>query len=114
MRLALALPAHLYVGADLEIGGLVSSAAADVEMTAGGDSAGPLPTIAASEQLYVSAGGVAGVRGRLGRAALSAEVVAGARDLSLAVKSRQGACILTKTITGHPSSPSPGCGSISG
>ena len=64
LRLALALPAPLYLGADLEIGGLMSDSGADVEMTGGG--AGPI--MAAHRTLYIGAGGVAGVRGQLGPA----------------------------------------------
>ncbi len=93
LRLALALPAPLYVGADLELGGLVSDTGADVEMTGGG--AGP--SMAAHRTLYVGAGGVAGVRGQLGRAGLAAEVVAGVRDVSLSVESQHGACITSET-----------------
>jgi hypothetical protein len=93
MRVALALPEPFYLGADLEIGGLVSDGGADVEMT--GASAGPI--MAAHRTLYLGAGGVAGVRAQLGRAGLAAEMVAGVRDVSLSVNSQHGACILSET-----------------
>lgn len=92
LRLALALPAPLYVGADLELGGLVSDAGADVEMIG---AAGP--SMSAHRTLYLGAGGVAGLRGQLGRAGLAAEMVAGVRDVSLSVESQHGACITSET-----------------
>ena len=95
LRLALALPAHVYVGTEVELGGLVSGARADVAMTGAGD--GPGPSMTAHESLYMAAGGVAGVRGRLGPAVLAAEVVAGVRDVSLSVDSSYGACTLSDT-----------------
>jgi hypothetical protein len=93
MRLALALPEPFYLGADLEIGGLLSDSGADVEMTGAGAGA----VMAAHRTLYLGAGGVAGVRARLGRAGLAAEMVAGVRDVSLSVDSQHGACILSET-----------------
>jgi len=93
LRLALALPEPFYLGADLEIGGLLSGSGADVEMTGGGGG----PIMAAHRTLYLGAGGVAGVRAQLGRAGLAAEMVAGVRDVSLAVNSQHGACILSET-----------------
>jgi hypothetical protein len=95
MRLSMALPAHLYIGADLELGGLLTGTGADVEMVPGQDA--PTPSMTASRRLYMGAGGVAGVRGRLGPAALSAELVAGLRDVSLSVESHLGTCILSET-----------------
>lgn len=94
LRLALALPAHIYVGADLEIGGLVSGTGAEVQMDPASEAAAAM---SASRRLYVGAGGVAGVRGRLGPTALSAELVAGVRDVSMSVDSQLGACVLSET-----------------
>jgi hypothetical protein len=94
LRIAMALPAHLYIGADLEVGSLVSGTGADVEMSG---SVVPMPVMEARRKIYVGAGAVAGVRAHLGPAALSAELVAGARDVSLSVESRHGACILHDT-----------------
>jgi hypothetical protein len=97
VRVAMALPVHLYVGAELEIGALVAGTAADVSMSAADGAAPAGPTMSARETLYMGGGAVAGVRGHLGRLALSAEVVGGARDVSLSVKSRHGSCVLSDT-----------------
>ncbi len=99
LRLAMVLPGHLYVGTDFEIGGLVSGASVGVEMSAAGDggAGGSTPSMTADQTLYLAAGGVAGVRGRLGPLVLAAEAVAGVRDVSLSVDSRHGACILSDT-----------------
>jgi hypothetical protein len=94
LRVSLALPAPLYVGADLELGGLLSDGGADVDM-GGVAAAGPI--MAAHRTLYMGAGGVAGVRGQLGRAGLAAEVVAGVRDVALSVESQHGDCLASET-----------------
>jgi hypothetical protein len=96
VRLAAALPAHLYVATDLELGALVSDTPMGVEMTGVG-SDGLAPSISAGETLYAGAGGVAGLRGRLGDVVLAAEMAAGARFLGLSVESRYGACIVSDT-----------------
>jgi hypothetical protein len=95
LRLAMALPAHLYAGAEVEMGGLVSGGAPDVAMTTV-DGTGT-PSMLARDKAIMGAAAVAGVRGRVGRVALAAEVVAGARDLSISVQSRDGACIRSRT-----------------
>jgi hypothetical protein len=51
----------------------------------------------ASQAMFFGAGGVAGVRGSIGRATLAAEVVGGIRMTSLSVESTYGTCVLGDT-----------------
>lgn len=99
-RLVVPTPWRIYVGGEVELGGVVRDAAYQVETTPTNATAGT-PTVAARQEMYLGYGGVAGIRGRLGRTVIAAEVAGGRRSLQSVVDSQLGACEITDYHWAH-------------
>jgi hypothetical protein len=96
LRLGTGITRNVYAGAELEIGGLVSPAAASAEMMTSG--AFGTPAIEQQRGLELGALGVAGYRVASGRSTVAVEAAGGVRSARYHYGSTYHNCVETATI----------------